>query len=107
MELWVSTDDREIVEQAKKEVVLGIITRSGQVRLQVADADRFPEHVEWLARETVDAVRGFSLLVVDGEVTAFFPRSRLNPGGDPRLETEYIQGVLHLLPTIPNVKWLE
>ena len=100
--------ERAKIEGAKKEIVLGIILADGQVRLQVSDARVHPGHVEWLARESWrNVVRGFSLLVEDGKVTALFPRSRLNPGADARLEGEYAESVLRQLPTIETVTLLE
>ena len=76
--------------------------------LKVSDPGEYPGHIEWLVRDKLtEVIRGFSMLVSNGEVTAFFPRSRLNPASDARLEEAYVQQILRLLPTIPSVRMLE
>jgi len=88
------------LQQAKAAVFLGIITGDGQVRLKLSDPVQFPGHTEWLVREPPGAaIRGFSVLVRDGKVWAIFPRSRMNPGDDARLEADTIVELIRLLPT--------
>lgn len=100
MPLSIDPVDRQELQQAKAAVFLGIIRADGQVRLKLSDAVQFPGHAEWLARDPQGAVsRGFSVLVRDGKMWAIFPRSRLNPGDDARLEAGTLEELIRLLPT--------
>jgi hypothetical protein len=108
MTLRIDESDIAIAREATKAILLGIITAAGVVRLVEADPIHFPGHVEWLSKcRITDAIRGFSLLVRGGRVWAVFPRSRINPGPDARLEDEYAAQLLALLPKEDNPQVLE
>lgn len=108
MTLTLSETDCDAIRHADKELFLGIITADDHVRVRAADPVRNPGHVEWLANDAIrDAVRGFSLLVHGGKVTAVFPRSRLNASADARLEDEYLGQLMKLLPVADDVRLLE
>ena len=107
MVLFISQGHLAIIADSENSLVLGIITADKVVRLTVADATRFPGHMEWLQREPVaDVVRGFSLLVKDGAVHALFPLSRLNPGPDAKLERALIAELTGILPLAPEFRIL-
>lgn len=108
MKLRVTDDALTALREAEKAVVLGIIFKDGSVRMQIADSQRIPGHLEWIAGEALEGVeRGFSVLVKNGRVTALFPLSRLNPAADARLEEAYIQELLQWLPASDDVRLLE
>lgn len=108
MILHVDEADISLVTASQNAIVLGIITGDGGVRLRPADAYHVPGHVEWLARTPIDDVaRGFAVLVREGRVSAIFPRSRLNPGPDARLEQELVEQLKLLLPMNEDVRTLE
>jgi len=107
MALDVGEPELGLVRASKREILLGIILSGGTVRLHVAGPD-CPGHVEWLACEpSLVATRGFSLLVKNGRVEAIFPRSRLNPGLDARLEQVFVDELVVMLPGIHRVRILE
>jgi len=108
MALSIDSEQVKLVTDSENELVLGIITREDIVKLKLSDRLVFLGHVEWISMEPMAGVtRGFSLLVRNGKIGAIFPRSRLNPGPDARLENEYIEQLLRLLPTDENVRTLE
>lgn len=108
MPLTLTDDDRGIIEKAEKAIILGIITSDDRVRLIASDPSDYPGHLEWLAHEPVlDAIRGFSLLVCKGQVSAIFVRSRLNPAPDARLEAETVEELKALLPVTDDFQMLE
>lgn len=108
MALWIDVIERKAIEQAKRDIFLGLITADERVRLRVADAVNVPGHVEWLLREPGESViGGFSVLVRDGRVWAIFPRSRLNTSDDARLADDRINELVRLLPVSESVKILE
>lgn len=97
-----------LIESADNAVILGIITGQRRVHLRLADPQAFPGHAEWLAKDRiVDVIRGFSLLIRNGRILAIYPRSRLNPGQDARLDDEFLQDLMSALPTDTNVQVLE
>jgi len=108
MTLSIDPVDILVIRSLQKEIVLGIIRTDGQAMLRVTDAHEFRDHQEWVAKGgLMDVLRGFSILVKQGEVTDFFPRSCLNPGADARLEEQYVTELLALLPTAADVRILE
>ena len=69
------------------------------MRLTESDPWRIPGHVEWLEHETIeDVVRGFSLLVKNGQVCALLRLSRLNPTEDAALERRFVTELEAQLP---------
>lgn len=106
--MLISQEQLAVLKRADNAIVLGIIASDGTLMLKLSDARAFPGHPEWLEREPkLGAIRGFSLLVRGGEVWALFPRSSLNPMSDWRLEADYIEQLLRVLPTVENVQILE
>ncbi len=69
------------------------------MRLTESDPSAIPGHLEWLEREPIeDVVRGFSLLVKNGQVCAIFRLSRLNPTKDAELEKRFVNELETLFP---------
>ncbi|MHC4062889.1 MAG: hypothetical protein ACYSUI_00090 [Planctomycetota bacterium] len=69
------------------------------MRLTESDPAGIPGHVEWLEHEPIeDVVRGFSLLVKNGQVCALFRLSRLNPTEDAELERRFVTELEAQLP---------
>lgn len=99
MPLRVAEPDATELASTRDGLFLGIITADHEVRLRMADAVRIIGHREWLAQEHLaKPVRGFSLHVKGGRVTALFPLSRLNPTPDAMLENSLIDELERLLP---------
>ena len=106
--MLISPEQLAVLKRADNAIVLGIIASDGTLMLKLSDVSTFPGHQEWLEREPeLSAIRGFSLLVRGGEVWALFPRSSLNPMSDWRLEADYIERLLRVLPSVENVQILE
>ncbi len=75
--------------------------------VRVADATKYPGHCEWLRREEeIQALRGFSLLVKCGQVSALYAASVLNPAHDGQLETRYIRQIEKAVPLAPDFQIL-
>ena len=69
------------------------------MRLIESDPTSIRGHLEWLEREPIeDAVRGFSILVKNGLVCAFFRLSELNPSADAKLEGRFVTEIETTLP---------
>ena len=99
MALQVPENDLHLIGAALHAVFLGIITAEGIVRLTESDASAIPGHLEWLEREPIeDVVRGFSLLMKNGQVYALLRLSRMNPSADAKLEERFVSEIETMLP---------
>lgn len=97
MPLRIAAETLQLVQNAKNEILLGIITVDDEVRLVVSSL-RICGHREWLQQMPLAARRGFSLVVKDGLVYRMSPLSALNPDPYALLESDLIEQVLRLLP---------
>jgi hypothetical protein len=94
---------RSAIQASKDCLLLGIILVGGSVRLTVADAAT-PGHADWMRRDgIVNAYRGFSVFVRDGQVAAMMRTSTLNsPANAYLLEADFLQQLESMLPLAPN-----
>ncbi len=69
-----------LLQTEDRTVLLGIITREGEVMLRPARRDTCPGHAEWCRLEPdVHPEFGFSLIAANGRVQVIMKASRLNP----------------------------
>jgi hypothetical protein len=107
VEYRLSENDRESIQAAGREVFLGLILASGDLRIRIADAVQYPGHTDWVQRDEISQSQvkgGFSFIVKAGLVTGFFPSSQLNNEPDWRLPVAECEAILTLLPVSPDLK---
>jgi len=99
MPLTIAPDQLRQIEDGQEELLLGIISTEGAVRLRRADRKTVIGHHEWLALEPMsDVKRGFSIGVKKGRIVALYRSSTLNPGPFGEIEDVYFRELLSLLP---------
>lgn len=99
---WLQATDRELF--------LGIILQSGEIRIRIADQLDYPSHESWIEKDLIradDIQGGFSFFVRDGEVTGLIPTSPLNSPPGYRLSQRQIYAILSLLPIANPFSLLE
>jgi hypothetical protein len=103
----LSETDRESIRAAEREVFLGLISESGELKIRIADPVLCPGHMDWVQRDQIpiaQIIGGFSFIVKAGEVTGFFASSQLNRTADWRLPEGVYQAILKLLPLSVELK---
>ena len=107
MRFTIAEEDLDVVRSLKKDLLIGIVMRGGEVRLQVSDMHVYRGHVAWLSRDSIprDAVeRGFAIGVKEGHVQYLNPNSELNPNRDRSLLDDEIEQLKDLLPLSEDFK---
>jgi hypothetical protein len=97
----ISTSDLDRIRRAQRELFLGIILRSGEISVRIANSSDCPSHETWISQENIpiESIQGaFSFFVREGEVTGLLPASALNAPPAFTLSQRQKYAVLSLLP---------